>query len=61
VNVDSCSNVTAMRFKAVCNGYLGFASWTKYSPWIAVGSGKSVVYTFPGCGSGSGSLTMQTK
>lgn len=45
----TCENITNMVFKAHCDGGLGFPSWTKTSPKIAVGSGRSVTYQFPSC------------
>ncbi|MCS6522000.1 MULTISPECIES: hypothetical protein [Curtobacterium] len=38
-----------MKFTAHCDGWVGFPSWTKSSPAIAVGTGKSVIYKFPKC------------
>ncbi|GGL78305.1 hypothetical protein GCM10009706_16070 [Curtobacterium citreum] len=45
----TCWNMTSMKFTAHCDGWVGFPSWTKSSPAIAVGTGKSVIYKFPKC------------
>ncbi|MCU1528125.1 MAG: hypothetical protein JWP75_1888 [Frondihabitans sp.] len=46
-----CQGAGSMRFKVTCNAVWPFAPWTKYSGWIAVGSGsKDVTARFPDCG-----------
>lgn len=45
----TCWDMKAMKFTAHCDGWIGFPAWTKKSPAIAVGTGRSVIYTFPKC------------
>lgn len=47
----TCYNMKNMKFTAHCDGWIGFPSWTKSSPKIAVGTGRSVIYKFPVCAS----------
>ncbi|MDN3478645.1 hypothetical protein [Curtobacterium sp. APC 4022] len=45
----TCENIPKMVFKAHCDGGGPFPSWTKTSPKIAVGSGRTVTYKFTSC------------
>ncbi|WP_139195075.1 hypothetical protein [Curtobacterium sp. MCBA15_001] len=56
----TCQGIGQMRFVAHCNGYVGFPSWTKKSAWLAIGSGRSVTYTFSKCSSFSGSISYES-